>query len=1113
MSYPKASSQDDNAAVPSSPKFPELEERVLDYWKKDETFIASVEQRDAGENGENEFVFYDGPPFANGLPHYGHLLTGYVKDVVPRYQTMRGKRVERRFGWDTHGLPAELEAMRQLGLKTTDEIHEMGIEKFNDAARSSVLKYTGDWEQYVTRQARWVDFENDYKTLNPEYMESVIWAFKSLHEKGYVYEGFRVLPYCWNDETPLSNHELRMDDDVYKNRQDPAVTVGFVMEPTGDDPVLDGAHVLIWTTTPWTLPSNLAVMVGSDIDYVVVEAGVPGTESRARYLLAEARLPAYARELGDADGEFKVVGRYTGADLVGRTYAPAFSYFAGHANAFRIVAADDAVTTTDGTGLVHSAGAFGEVDKEVTDREGIEAVMPVGKDGRFTHPVDEYAGMLVFDANLQIMDHLKAATRGQTSEDTGAVTPGTILLRRESYEHSYPHCWRCREPLIYKGVSSWFVEVTAFKDKMLELNEQIRWVPDHIQQGQFGKWLANARDWSITRNRFWGSPVPVWKSDDEAHPRIDVYGSFEEIERDFGRLPRNAAGEPDLHRPFVDDLTRPNPDDPTGKSTMRRVEDVLDVWFDSGSMSYAQVHYPFENAEWFAGTDDSEGHFPADFIVEYIGQTRGWFYTLHVLASALFEKPAFSSVICHGIVLGSDGNKMSKSLRNYPDVSEVFDSVGADAMRWFLMASPILRGGNLVVTDQGIRDTVRQVLIPLWNSWYFFSLYANAANDGAGYDAQSCLGRTMENPLDRYLLAKLRQHVETMTQQMDAYDIAGACESTRTFLDVLTNWYIRRSRERFWSTGDDLDTDAFDTLHTVLEVLCRVTAPLLPLTLEEMWRGLTGGRSVHLTDWPSAEDLPADDELVASMDVVRDVCSATSALRKGASLRNRLPLSCLTVVVDSAADLSGFESIVSDEVNVKQVRLLDLADPEAASYGVSQKLTVNARAAGPRLGKDVQHAIKGSKTGDWSVADDGTVTSGGLALVEGEFTLETVAASGDDSATGMLPRGGFVVLDTVVTAELAAEGLARDLVRAVQQARRDAGLDVSDRITLTIGGDPLVLSAARTHESLIAGETLATTVLHDEGGAGDAGDGESGGADVVVGEGQKARVGVAVATD
>ena len=710
---------------------------------------------------------------------------------------------------------------------------------------------------------------------------------------------------------------------------------------------------------------------------------------------------------------------------------------------------------------MHTAGAFGEDDKVVTDREGIEPVMPVGKDGRFTFPVTEYEGMQVFDANLPIIDHLKAATRGEAA---GSVSPGTVLLRRETYDHSYPHCWRCREPLIYKGVSSWFVEVTAVKERLLELNEEIRWVPDHIKHGQFGKWLANARDWSITRNRFWGSPVPVWKSDDPTYPRLDVYGSFEQLEADFGVTVK------DLHRPYVDDLVRPNPDDPTGKSMMRRVPDVLDVWFDSGSMSFAQVHYPFENADWF------EHHFPGDFITEYIGQTRGWFYTLHILAGAIFDRPAFKTSLSHGIVLGSDGQKMSKSLRNYPDVREVFDRDGADAMRWFLMSSPILRGGNLVVTEQGIRDSVRQVMIPLWNSWYFFGLYANASENGTGYDAQWSTAST--DPLDRYLLAKCRQYVEAMTHQLDNYEVAAACDSTRSFLDVLTNWYIRRSRDRFW--GDN--TEAFDTLHTVLDVVCRVTAPLLPLTTEEIWRGLTGGRSVHLADWPSADDLPADDALVAAMDAVRDVCSSTSALRKAAGLRNRLPLASLTVVVDDAAALAGFEGIVADELNVKAVRLLDLGAPEAASYGVSRRLSVNARAAGPRLGKDVQLAIKGSKSGDWSVAEDGTVTAGGLALVEGEYTLETVAAdTAGDSATAVLPRGGFVVLDTAVTPELAAEGLARDLVRTVQQARRDAGLDVSDRIALTVTGPADVLDAARTHEALVARETLATTVAYADG--------------------------------
>lgn len=1053
MAYPKVS-HTDATTVASSPRFPEIEEAVLAYWESDDTFRASVEQRDAGQDGANEFVFYDGPPFANGLPHYGHLLTGYVKDLIPRYQTMRGHKVERRFGWDTHGLPAELEAMRLNGIKTTDEIVELGIEKFNEACRQSVLKYTGEWRDYVTRQARWVDFDNDYRTMNPEFMESVIWAFKQLHDKGLVYEGFRVLPYCWNDETPLSNHELRMDDDVYQMRQDPAVTVGY--DVTTDGP-FKGVKVLVWTTTPWTLPSNLAVMVGEDIDYVVVSSDGP-TGSPERYLVAEARLASYARELGESP---EVTWRGTGAELVGLEYAPPFSYYAGHPRAFRLVPAEF-VTTTDGTGLVHTAGAFGEDDKVVTDREGIEAVMPVGKDGRFTFPVTDYEGMQVFDANLQILDHLKAATRGEAA---GSVTPGTVLVRRETYDHSYPHCWRCRQPLIYKGVSSWFVEVTKVKERLMALNQDIRWVPEHIKDGQFGKWLENARDWSITRNRFWGSPVPVWKSDDEHHPRVDVYGSFEEIERDFGRLPRDKDGNPDLHRPFVDELTRPNPDDPTGKSTMRRVTDVLDVWFDSGSMSFAQVHYPFENKDWF------DSHFPGDFIVEYIGQTRGWFYTMHVLAGAIFDRPAFSTCLSHGIVLGNDGQKMSKSLRNYPDVREVFDRDGADAMRWFLMSSPILRGGNLVVTEQGIRDSVRQVLIPLWNSWSFFSLYANAAKGGEGYDAT---WRTdSAHPMDRYILAKLRDYVATMTDQLDNYEVAAACDSTRGFLDVLTNWYIRRSRERFW----DEDSDAFDTLYTVLEVVCRATAPLLPLTTEEVWRGLTGERSVHLTDWPSADDLPADESLVASMDTVRDVCSAGSALRKAANLRNRLPLARLTVVTD--ADLTGFGSLVADELNLKAVDVLAADAPEAAAYGVSQRLTVNARAAGPRLGKDVQLAIKGSKSGDWSVADDGTVTAGGLALVEGEYALETVAgSSSDDTAIGMLPGGGFVVLDTAVTAELEAEGTARDLVRAVQQARKDAGLQVSDRIALTLSGPEATLAAARTHEGLIAEETLATSVAY-----------------------------------
>jgi isoleucyl-tRNA synthetase len=1054
--YPKASStsaeQTQPAGVPPSPNFPRLEEQVLAYWKTDDTFNASIERNPAGSNGANEFVFYDGPPFANGLPHYGHLLTGYVKDIVPRYQTMRGRRVERRFGWDCHGLPAELEAMAQLGLKTKSDIEDLGIAAFNQACRESVLRYTAEWQEYVTRQARWVDFDHDYKTLEPDYMESVLWAFKSLYDRGLVYQGLRVLPYCWNDETPLSSHELRMDEDVYQVRVDPSVTVGLRLQT--------GELALVWTTTPWTLPSNLLIMVHPDIDYVVVESDASG--STERYVLAEARLAAYAGVLGD---EPQLVRRVKGTELLGLTYTPPFSYFRGHPRAHRVVEADF-VTTTEGTGLVHNAGAFGEEDKMITDALGIVPVVPVDAGGRFTAPVDDYAGVHVFDANLLIIDHLKARLEvdrspGSPDDNVGSTTPGTVLLQHEPYPHSYPHCWRCRNPLIYMAVSSWFVEVTKIKDRMGELNGEINWVPGHVKDGQFGKWLSGARDWSISRNRFWGTPIPIWKSDDPAYPRIDVYGSIAELEADFGRPVT------DLHRPYIDELTRPNPDDPTGKSTMRRIEDVLDVWFDSGSMPYAQVHYPFDNTEWF------EHHYPGDFIVEYIGQTRGWFYTMHILATGLFDRPAFSNCLVHGIVLGSDGQKMSKSLRNYPDVSEVFDRDGADAMRWFLMSSAILRGGNLIVTEQGIRDGVRQVLIPLWNAWYFFSLYANVANGAAGYDAKINFGSS--DLLDRYILAKTAQFVQSMTAELDALNIAAACDATRNFLDALSNWYIRRSRNRFWDGESAGSFAAFDTLFTVLEATTRAAAPLLPLTTEEIWRGLTGGRSVHLTDWPGDSDLPADDDLVAAMDRVREVCSAASSLRKAGGLRVRLPLPMLSVVAEDVEALQPFAELIKDELNVRDLELAGL-ETLAAGYGVTQVLQVNARAAGPRLGKDVQVAIKASKAGDWSVAEDGTVTSGGIALQEGEYALRTViaeAGSNGQQAVAMLPRGGFVILDTTVTPELAAEGLARDVIRAVQQARRDAGLAVSDRISLRLAGDEVVRAAVEAYADLITSETLS----------------------------------------
>ncbi|WP_315535455.1 isoleucine--tRNA ligase [Corynebacterium matruchotii] len=1005
-----------------SQRFSDMEQQVLRYWDIDQTFQASCDNRETSP----EYVFYDGPPFANGLPHYGHLLTGYVKDIIPRYKTMRGYKVARVFGWDCHGLPAELEAEKQLGIKDKGQIEAMGLEKFNEYCAQSVLQYTEEWKAYVTRQARWVDFDNGYKTMDLDFMESVMWAFKTLYDNGLIYQGFRVLPYSWAEHTPLSNQETRLDDS-YKMRQDPAVTVTMPLVDTPGHPlgaVLAGVNALIWTTTPWTLPSNLAIAVNPNVTYAVVR-----TADGKRYLLADNLVAGYAKELGD----YEIEHTYVGQELAGLGYQPPYDFFLDEPNAFRILVADY-VTTEDGTGVVHQAPAFGEDDMLTCQQAGIGVVIPVDMDGKFTSLVPPYAGMLVFDANKDIIRDLKAAGR---------------ILRHQTIEHSYPHSWRSGQPLIYMALPSWFVAVTKFRDRMVELNhDRIEWMPEHIRDGQFGKWLEGARDWNISRNRYWGSPIPVWVSDSEEYPRVDVYGSLDELERDFGVRPAS------LHRPYIDELTRPNPDDPTGKSTMRRVPEVLDCWFESGSMPFAQKHYPFENKEWF---DD---HSPADFIVEYSGQSRGWFYTLHVLATALFDRPAFKKVVAHGIVLGDDGLKMSKSKGNYPNVNEVFDRDGSDAMRWFLMSSPILRGGNLIVTEQGIREGVRQALLPMWNAYSFLKLYsatpARIATDSTDI-------------LDRYILAKLHNLVASVTDALDDTDIARACDEVRWFCDVLTNWYVRRSRQRFWE-GDEAHPEAFNTLYTVLEALTRVTAPLLPMLSEVIWRGLTGERSVHLADFPAADDFPADNDLVTAMDSMRGVCSATNSIRKAHKLRNRLPLPKLTVAMADSQQLATFVDIIRSEVNVKELSLIDDVD----SIGTFE-VVVNAKTAGPRLGKDVQKAIKAVKAGNYERTDRGTVIADGVELQPDEFTERLVAA--DPTATAQIDGvDGLVLLDTHVTEELEAEGWAADVIRGLQDARKLMDLEVSDRITVTLGVPAEKEQWALRHADTIAGEVLATSL-------------------------------------
>lgn len=1090
--YPKASVGEQSANVAPNPDFPQLEQDVLRYWDTNGTFQKSIDENPSGEHSSNEFVFFDGPPFANGLPHYGHLLTGYAKDVVPRYQTMKGRRVNRVFGWDTHGLPAELEAQKELGIDSVDQIEQMGIDKFNDACRASVLKYVNEWRDYVHRQARWVDFEHGYKTLDIPYMESVMWAFKTLYEKGLAYKGYRVLPYCPKDQTPLSAHELRMDADVYQDRQDTTVSVAVKLRDEDD------AYAVFWTTTPWTVPTNFAIVVGADIDYVEVRPK-EGKFAGKKFYFAKALLGSYNKELGE---DYEVVRELKGSDMVGWRYYPVFPYFASEQataeggtpgpNAYQILTADY-VDTAEGTGLVHQA-PYGEDDMNTLNAHDITSVDVLDSGCRFTSLCPDYEGMFVFDANLPILRNLRAGDGplAQMPEDQRA-----LLFQEKSYVHSYPHCWRCGTPLIYKPVSSWFVSVTKIKPRLLELNQEINWIPDNVKDGQFGKWLSNARDWSISRNRFWGSPIPVWVSDDPKYPRVDVYGSLDELKADFGDYPRDHEGNINMHRPYIDELTRPNPDDPTGKSTMHRISDVLDCWFESGSMPFAQYHYPFENKEYF------EQHFPSDFIVEYIGQTRGWFYLLHVMATALFDKPAFKNVICHGIVLGDDGQKMSKHLRNYPDVNGVFDKYGSDAMRWFLMSSPILRGGNLIVTSEGIRDTVRQIMLPVWSSYYFFTLYANAANNGQGYDARELTADEVPGlpQMDRYLLARTRKLIAQVSAHMDAFEISDACDEVSGFIDMLTNWYIRNTRDRFWNE----DENAFNTLYTVLEAFMRVLAPLAPMEAETVWRGLTGGDSVHLGDWPyltdpaTSEDTPLgrvlveDGDLVAAMDKVREVVSATLSLRKAKKMRVRQPLAKLTVVVDEPSQVDGYDALLKSELNIKDVEYSTLDEASDHGLKIIDELKVNARAAGPRLGKQVQFAIKASKSGDWhtdpATGDPVIETPNGAITLQGdEYDItrrveEADAAARRDSASSILPSGGFVILDLELTGDLIAEGYARDVIRAVQDARKDAGLEVSDRIVLTLTVPADDLPKVEQFRDLICSETLSTSMQVEEGDA------------------------------
>ncbi len=1016
--------------IQANPNFPEIEARILAKWQQDGTFKQSI-------RGDSEFVFYDGPPFANGLPHYGHFLTGFIKDLFARYQTMRGRKVERRFGWDCHGLPAEMEAEKTLGISGRLAIEEYGVDKFNSHCQNSVQRYTKEWEHYVNRQGRWVDFENDYKTMDISFMESVLWAFKSLYDKGLVYESTRVMPYSWACQTPLSDFETRLDNS-YREKTSKAVTVAFTLSarpsilPTG----YRAYKVVAWTTTPWTLPSNLALAVGSELEYVAL------AHHDTLYIITSALAQKYAQELGE-----DIVARFEGKDLVGLHYEPLFPYFADQPNAFCILAGDF-ITIEDGTGIVHMAPGFGEDDHVLCQKHDIDVVCPVDEGGRFVYPVVDYIDTHVFDTNDDIIKRLKEQK---------------CWIRTEQYIHNYPHCWRTDTPLIYKAVPSWYLEVTAIKDKMIANNQQINWIPSHIKNGMFGKWLENARDWSISRNRFWGCPIPVWRSDNPEYPHMEVYGSIAALEEAFG------VKITDLHKPFIDNLTRPNPKDPTGKSMMRRVPDVLDCWFESGSMPYAQMHYPFENKDWF------EQHFPADFIVEYVAQTRGWFYTLLVLSTALFDRPPFLNCICHGVILGEGGQKLSKRLKNYADPNQVFDSIGADALRWYMIASPVMRGHEIVIDQEAraIKEVVRLVIKPIWNAYNFFTIYANADNLQAHYSLES------SNVMDMYILAKCQETVERIMHSLDTYDTPSATQSVEAFFEILNNWYIRRCRERFWKSGHDQDKImAYNTLYTVLHIMCRAIAPMLPMVTEEIFLGLTGyqnSTSVHLAEFPKF-DGKLNTALIAQMERVRDACNAALSVRNEAGIRVRQPLSQVTFIgVTDSGFGQELQQLVLDEINVKEWHNLDKSE---LTHYASYKLHILFPILGKRIPHKVKDIIAANRAKEWSLIN-GHVEIAGEKLEPQEFELKLEPLPEfADCVAPLSTHDALVLLDLKVDDALLLEGIARDIVRAIQQARKDAGLHITDRIRLAlVSEDTKVVSSIEVWNRYIKEQTLCVELV------------------------------------
>jgi isoleucyl-tRNA synthetase len=1045
---------------PVDPKadFPKQEEEVLKYWKDNKIFEKSISQREGAE----EYVFFDGPPFATGLPHFGHFIPSTIKDIIPRYQTMKGKKVERRFGWDCHGLPVENLIEKELGINSKHEIEEYGIDKFNEKCKASVLKYTAEWRQTITRLGRWVDFDHDYKTMNPDYMESIWWVAKSLWDKGLIYEGKYILPYCPRCSTVLSTHELAQG---YKDVQDQTVTVRFKITKAPDgvkdaDMANGKTYFLAWTTTPWTLPSNLGLCMGPEVDYVKIL----DKESGDFYIFAEARLSAYYKE----ESAYEIIYRAKGKDFIGAEYEPLFPYFASlkdpkvceeeskqkcEKGAFRMFNADY-VSTEDGTGIVHIAPAFGEEDHKVFAGSGVPEVEPIDAECKFTKKIPEYAGRFVKDCDKEIIARLKNEGK---------------LVKRDTIVHSYPHCWRCSSPLIYRGIGSWFVKVADHHEALLRANSQIKWQPAHIKEGRFGKWLAGSRDWAVSRNRYWGNPIPIWKCEDPDCKHTLCVGSRQELKELSGVYPE------DLHKQFVDKITIKCPK--CGK-TMHRIPEVFDCWFESGSMPYAQQHYPFENKEYF------ESHFPANFISEGLDQTRGWFYTLTILASHLFDKPAFQNCVVNGLVLASDGRKMSKSLRNYTDPVEVINKFGSDALRLFLIHSPVVKADDLRYSDDGVRDVIKNIILPLWNSYSFYVTYANI--DGIQPTGHLFDDKLPSNPLDAWLLSITQRLVKDVTNGLDDYDFSGAVDPIVSFIDELNNWYIRRSRRRFWKSENDSDKkEAYEALYIALKTFSQVAAPFVPFITEEMWQNLKNAsdrESVHLTDYPVYNEKWHNEELEFKMATVQKAVSMGRSLRNTFNLKNRQPLASVALVTRDANEkrvLAEMEDSIREELNVKKVEFHDRED-ELVEYSCKANFKVLGKELGPKMkaaaaviqtlaSEQIQSILEGTSL---TIDVDGTSV---------ELTAEKVIVDrSEKDGLKVLNDGTLTVgLDSKITDELKKEGYVRDLVRGIQNLRKESGLNVTDRINLTVGGDDELKAAFAMFESFVSGEVLAASVKFD----------------------------------